>query len=127
MSAEAIYRITCQDWDKLVQTTYDRPYKFQQQEGCQDRGIVEFVVPNEFNEEELPDSVSENDEDEEMGVKFQAWLDRDPAQPLKAQEYDWQLHSWWERNFYPDIQAVANDLHSKGLIEPGTYLIKIDW
>jgi hypothetical protein len=34
---------------------------------------------------------------------------------------------WWERNFYPDIQIVANDLHSKDLLEAGTYIIEIDW
>ena len=33
----------------------------------------------------------------------------------------------WERNFYPNIQAVANDLYKKGLLETGDYWIDIDW
>jgi hypothetical protein len=30
-----------------------------------------------------------------------------------------------ERNFYPDVQMVANDLYSKGLVAAGKY--EIDW
>ena len=39
----------------------------------------------------------------------------------------WAIDLWWERNFYPNIQMVANDLHSKGLLEAGEYTINIDW
>lgn len=34
---------------------------------------------------------------------------------------------WWVRNFYPDVNMVANDLYEKGLLEAGEYLINIDW
>jgi len=27
----------------------------------------------------------------------------------------------------PNIQRVANDLHTKGLLEAGKYIIDIDW
>ena len=34
---------------------------------------------------------------------------------------------WWERNFYPDVSMIINDLHSKGLLPAGDYSIDIDW
>lgn len=120
--------IEVQEWDALVMKTYGRPYKFQQQDGCQGRGPVEIAVPAEPSDYER-DSVPENVNDETMGVSFKAWLARDPKQKLsnpKDQE-DYCLELWWERNFYPDVQMVANDLHSKGLLESGRHTILIDW
>lgn len=64
-----------------------------------------------------------------MGVSFAAWLARDPKQKLadpSAQE-DYCLELWWHRNFYPDVQMVANDLHAKGLLDAGDHTILIDW
>ena len=40
-------------------------------------------------------------------------------------EFNNQL--FWERNFYPNVNMIANDLHSKGLLESGEYIIVIDW
>jgi len=34
---------------------------------------------------------------------------------------------WWERNFYPDVEMIANDLHKRGILEAGEYVIDIDW
>ena len=34
---------------------------------------------------------------------------------------------FWERNFYPHVEMVMNDLHAKGLVEAGEYVIDIDW
>lgn len=117
------------EWDKLVQETYGRPYSFQQQSGCQDRGIRRITVPEEEEDNECPDTVLEKVNGPEMGVNFKAWLSRDPAQKLPApdEQEDYCLRLWWERNFYPPIQSVANDLHAKGLLEVGEYAIDIDW
>lgn len=118
------------DWDKLVEETYGRTYCFQQQDGCQDRGKFNINIPEKkyedmFENETVPEIVN----GEEMGVKFEAWLARDPKQKLsnKEDQQSWSLNLWWKRNFYPDIQMVANDLHKKGLIEAGEYTINIDW
>ena len=64
-----------------------------------------------------------------MGVSFKAWLERDPKQKLNADDCDCPsaITMWWERNFYPDVQMIANDLHSKGLLPAGEYVINIDW
>ncbi len=115
------------DWDALVSETYGRPYTFQQQEDCQGRGMVYITIPDEDNDEEMHDSIPEVVNGEQMGVKFKVWLERDPKLPIPGQKQDYELELFWQRNFYPDIQTVANDLHSKGLIEAGKYGINIDW
>ncbi len=120
--------IEVQDWDELVSRTYNRPYNFQQQDGCQERGIVNISIPSDWNgDEEMNDSIPEVINGQEMGVKFKAWLARDPKQPIKGEKYDYQTELFWERSFYPSLYAVANDLHEKGLIEAGDYIINIDW
>ena len=119
--------IDCFDWDKLVQETYKRPYCFQQQDDCQDRGQIGLIIPYTSYDEEMHDSIPEVINGEEMCVKFKVWLERDPKQQIPNCTEDYQLELFWERNFYPELQAVANDLHSKGLIEAGEYTIDIDW
>lgn len=125
----SVRMIDCSDWDKLVEETYKRPYTFQQQDGCQSRGIVSISIPDEDNDDEMNDSIPEIVNGNTIGVKFAAWLERDPKQPLKDEKdtYDWLIGMFWERSFYPDLQTVANDLHKKGLIEAGEYSINIDW
>lgn len=116
------------DWDALVVETYNRPYSFQQQDGCKERQRVHITVPDEPYDYEN-DSVPEVVNGEEMGVSFKAWLERDPNQKIPNPHsfgYDGS-NLWWERNFYPDVQMIANDLHQKGLIEAGDYVIDIDW
>ncbi len=116
------------DWDALVQKTYLRPYMLQQQNGCMDRQRIRITVPDvpeDFETNSVPEEVN----GAEMGVRFAAWLARDPKQPL-ANERDqdsWSIDLWWERNFYPDLQMVANDLHARGLLDAGKYTIDIDW
>lgn len=119
--------IDVQDWDALVQETYGRIYNFQQQDGCRHRGIFEFSVPEREVYDFENDTISEIDNEDERGVSFKAWLERDPKQKLQNQEYDWELKLWWSRNFYPEFQMVANDLNKKGLLPDGDYIINIDW
>lgn len=121
--------IEVSDWDNLVEETYGRPYSFQQQDGCKSRGVFRFKVPDDaddIEEDTIPEIVNHS----EMGVSFAAWLKRDPKAPLageRVREDDFGIRLWWERNFYPDVQMVANDLHAKGLLEAGEYTINIDW
>lgn len=119
--------ISVQDWDNLVTETYGRPYSFQQQDGCKERQRVYLAVPDDpcdFENDTIPEVVNGN----EMGVSFAAWLARDPNQPIPgSDEFGWRLGLWWDRNFYPDVQMIANDLHEKGLLPAGEYTIDIDW
>ncbi len=131
MKINTIKAIDCFEWDKLVQETYNKPYCFQQQDGCQSRGTVQITIPEgniedyDFENESIPEEVN----GEDMGVKFSSWLARDPKQKLstKGNKDNFSLDLFWIRNFYPNLQVLANDLHSKGLIEAGDYTIIIDW
>lgn len=116
------------DWDDLVQSTYGRPYCFQQQDGCKSRGIYELTIPclgEDFKNTTLPEIVNHS----EMGVSFEAWKARDPKEwnGKISIDKDFCLSLWWTRNFYPSIEMVANDLYRQGLIEAGNYIINIDW
>lgn len=114
--------IDSSEWDKTVKEIYKRPYCFQQQDGCQPRGIRRIEVPSEHID--IFGNVEES-LDAEMGVSFENWLERDPKE--KISEDSWVTGLWWERNFYPDIQMVANDLHKRGILPKGSYAIEIDW
>tara|TARA_R110000851_G_scaffold115675_3_gene241610 strand:- start:4415 stop:4804 length:390 start_codon:yes stop_codon:yes gene_type:complete len=123
-----IVMINVSDWDTLVEKTYGRPYNFQQQEGCQSRGTrtLEVYLEGAYDYENttLPEETNGDD----MGVNFAAWLARDPKEGLGTVfERGHQLDLFWERNFYPSIERVAQDLCERGLLEEGEYLINIDW
>lgn len=124
MKTKSVKIIEVQDWDGLVRDTYGKPYSFQQQDGCRERGHEYLTVPDDDNDDEMNESIPEEVNGEEMGVKFITWLARDPKQPIPENNY---LDMFWERNFYPDINALANDLHKRGLIEEGDYMIDINW
>lgn len=121
--------IDVDDWDNLIIETYGRPYSFQQQNGCQPKGVVNITIPTEYdNNEEMHNSIPEKVNGAEMGVKFDIWLARDPNQLLPTpDDDDYCIEMFYDRNFYPDLQTVANDLYKKGLIEAGEYVIEIDW
>lgn len=129
MKIQTVKMIAVSEWDKLVSETYGRPYKFQQQEDCRPRGIFRLTVPDEaddYENETVPEEVNHP----KGGVSFAAWLNRNPKQPLTADNCgkdQWAIDIWWHRNFYPDVQMVANDLHAKGLLKAGSYVIDIDW
>jgi hypothetical protein len=116
-------------WDELVEETYGRPYNFQQQDDCKGRGVYKFTVPDsspyDYDNDTVPEVVNHLD----MGVSFKAWLERDPKQSIPQEEnvINDYTHMWWERNFYPSVDMVINDLYDKGLIEEGYYEIDIDW
>lgn len=118
--------ISLQDWDSFVRKIYGKSYSFQQQDGCKERGSVNITIPEEAEDFEN-DTVPEKVNGDQMGVSFASWLARDPKQKIKDQKHDYELELFWNRNFYPDVQMIANDLHVKGLIPTGEYVIEIDW
>jgi len=128
--------IDVNDWDELVIETYGKPYNFQQQEGCQSRGMIYLIVPPTYNDDACAhDKIPIEINGGQMGVKFQVWLDT-TVEDINAkfekirggpEVYAGQNDLFWERNFYPDLNVLAEDLYKKGLIEAGKYQIKIDW
>lgn len=122
--------IDVEEWDRLVSETYGRPYSLQQQDGCVDRQRLYISAPEvdacDFDRDSIPEVVN----GDVMGVSFEAWLNRDPNQPLNSlDEWDrkYGIDLFWQRNFYPSLGVVINDLHKKGLIPTGVYVIDIDW
>ena len=63
MKVETKKVISVQEWNKIVVKTYGRPYNFQQQDGCQDRGLVRITVPDEetydFENVSIPEKLIE--------------------------------------------------------------------
>jgi hypothetical protein len=119
--------IEVDDWDELVKKTYGKPYNYQQQNGCQERGTYNLTIPSTYDEEEdMNDSIPEEINGNQMGVKFNVWLSRDPKALVNGHD-GYMIALFWERNFYPSIHTLANDLYSKGLIKAGNYVINIDW
>lgn len=121
--------ISCHNWDNLVEETYGKIYCFQQQEGCQERGVVNITIPNQDYVEEYPDEIPFQINGDEMGVSLETWLKttKEEINRKYPESYPGANNLWWERNFYPGLQVIANDLYSKGLIEKGDYSINIDW
>jgi hypothetical protein len=108
--------IDVQDWDALVQETYGKPYSFQQQDGCKDRGHECIDVPEEYIEDPCEDN----------NVSFKEWLETTPnLTGDKSKDFSEELK--WRRDFYPHVSMIINDLHSKGLLDVGQYEIDIDW
>lgn len=120
-------QIDVDDWDDLITSTYNKIYTFQQQDDCKGRGIETIIVPvknpEDFENIELPFEVN----GEKMGVSFQTWLNTSPEETREQFSHDYENDLFWDRNFYPHIDMIINDLHSKGLLKEGEYDIKIDW
>jgi len=114
-------------WDTFVSQVYGRPYCLQQQSGCYQRGIIRLSVPDEDFEDCLDEVPADRNYHGDEPVKLSVWLARNPDEPLDNQKWDTDLGIWWERHFFPSLQAVANDLHQRGLLEAGDYVINIDW
>lgn len=126
MKIRNVKMIEVYDWDTLVEKTYGKPYSFQQQEGCKSRGTFELTIPDsaqDFKNKSVPDIIN----GDKMGVSFKAWLKRDIKEWNGDDGDAFMVDLFWQRNWYPDVQMVANDLHKRGLIEAGEYVINIDW
>lgn len=125
--------IELKDWDDAVQEFYEKPYSFQQQDGCKGQGVYRFSVPSDDSPYDFEnDTVEEKVNSREMGVSFEAWLKRDFTQPLKNEtseerEDPWAIELWWHRNFYPHIDMIVKDFYEKEILKKGDYIILIDW
>ena len=84
---------------------------------------VPEAQPEDYEASTIPEKINGS----VMGVSFAAWLARDPKEWNGAPEDKMSTSLFWERNFYPNVDMVLNDLHAKGLIKAGFYVIEIDW
>ncbi len=133
LKIRTVKQITVQDWDDFVIKVYGKPYSFQQQDGCKDRGHDSIWIPDDREDIDGWEDDCENTQipfgvnGEEMGVTFETWLNTSPEDTLKHFDSDWENDLFWQRNFYPDLHMIAKDLYLRGLIEPDEYDILIDW
>jgi hypothetical protein len=121
--------VEVRDWDTFVTEVYKRPYSFQQQEGCKQRGTWEFSIPFDDDwdyEEETYDEIPIKVNGERMGVKFGVWLSKDPEEKFFP-DNSFSERLFWGRNFYPDKNTLVKDLEKKELLPEGDYIINIDW
>lgn len=106
------------DWDCFVTEVYGRPYCYQQQDGCRDRGVMRFTASADGRTWGFDDATPEElDARDGMGVSLKSWLAADGKDSSIP----------WDRNFYPELEEVAQDLCKRGLVPPGSYTLNIDW
>ena len=123
-----IRQVSDTDFDNLVMKTYGKSYAIQQHEGCRDRGVIYISVPSlyDINVNEYPDTIEQAIDEDMYGVRWKDWLAVDPNdERLGEDEWDRELNL--QRNVYPPMHDLINDLYEKGLIEAGEYQIEIDW
>lgn len=130
MEIKVVNQISSNEWDDFVREVYQRPYCLQQQDGCMENGsIVYITVPDDDATDYERDTIPETTASNEMGVSFQSWLNRNPKTLLGDHEIKeaWVKDIWWDRNFYPSVEVLANDLFQKGLLNAGEYQILVEW
>lgn len=115
-------------WNEFVREVYGRSYKLESQEHYCNEIVSFLTIPTSYDsDDDMNDSIKEIVQGLEKGVKFKTWLSRDPLQPLLTRRYDeWELETFWEENFYPDLQTLANDLYKKNKLDSGEYIIYFD-
>lgn len=125
---KAVVMIDEAEFSELVTRTYQRPYRLQQQLGCMPSGtLIEFATPT------TADATFYGDvESCQPAVTFNEWLMANPQAPAPGDdEYTStkyaNLHRelYWERDFYPPLKDVVNDLHTRGLLPAADYIIYI--
>ncbi|WP_043736189.1 hypothetical protein [Nocardia asiatica] len=94
----------------LVSHLHARPYRLQQQgDGLPQNTIVKITVP--ALEHDWP------------GIPLAEWA----ATPIGDYTYPWQAETHWEREYYPCLEDVVNDLHARGLLAAGNYALHVRW
>jgi len=94
-------------FSQYVSEHYKRPYCLQQQGDKLSNGSAVFLsVPGE------------GCGDHYEAVSLEEWLNT----PVDAYKYDFEF----TRECYPELEIVASDLHAKGLLAAGEYIIQVD-
>lgn len=61
-------------------------------------------------------------------ISNKSFYDPNNESNKKSREVGGLLNTlWWEREFYPDLNELLDDMLSRGLIEEGEYEMEIDW
>lgn len=109
------------DFSRYVSEHYGRPYNLQQQgDMLGQESAVKLTVPD-----------PEDGEWEGMTMPtLVQWQEATPPGDHPEGGYDPNVsreNMRWEREYYPQLEAVANDLHAKGLLDAGEYILFVSW
>lgn len=115
-----INQIDSGDFDKFIRSFYKKPYCIQQQNGCMSRGAIEFSIPL-INDDSILFNVELFDYLDDL-PSLQEWLLKDPSEKVEGITF---LDIYWERDFYPKLSEILNDLYEKQKIVEGDYQIVI--
>lgn len=95
------------DWSAFVSAVFERPYSLAQQEDGLPRGVITLSVPTGEDPADLwPCGV----------VSLAEWLQGFPTEARRTGKI----------RFYPSLYEVANELHARGLLAAGEYVIVVD-
>ena len=105
------------EFSDLVRQTFERPYSLQQQGDMHSQeSFVRFDVPADREEEEHWQAVS-----------MEEWLAATPPDPEDRSMEAFTDRLRWDREFYPQLDSVANELHARGQLDAGTYVLHVWW
>lgn len=124
LKTKTVQRISTIDWDMIIIETYGKPYQYHHQFGVEEGEAADIIVPFgewtwDFENAEIPFVVN----CEKFGVCFKTWLNTKPEETTKYFRNDFYNELFWTRHFYPDLSMIVNDLHARGLLEAGEYII----
>lgn len=103
--------IDMRDWNDLISTVYgERPYNVQQADFLPQDSVIFADVPNGWFM------------DEDLEGELENWL----GQPLPAED-DSIARMRFQRESTVSVDALLFDLHKRGLVDEGKYLIHIWW
>ena len=106
--------IDVSEWDSLVRKTYGRPYSFQQQDECKDRGVFRFTVPakaDDHEQESVPEIVNHekwasalhHGSSETRNLRYRAAAKMLPASIYGGVETSTQTYKWWQMTYTPKV------------------------
>lgn len=110
------------DFSKLVSETYGRPYRLQQGSSSPQ----DMMGQEEVRIVDVPTSAQRIDEPYES--IFEEWRDADATKPEGLRDWEWNI--LWERaqnDKWAPLEPLVNDLHERGLLIKGRYVIRAWW
>ena len=113
MNIKEVKLIWEHELNELITATYGRPYNYGRWQEMGQDTMTQVTVPEEADEpwEGGPPSLEE-------------WLAGEPPATLTDA---WRIEQWWQTEYCPELQVVVNDLHARGLMPAGDYVMHVWW
>jgi hypothetical protein len=120
MRIKSVKLIDETEFSQLVREAYGRPYRLQQQDHCMGQNEIELIT--------IPDEGIDIDDPQ----RFEEWRDAEAPESRGVDQFgdmrwDWEVELHWEREFYPPLQELVNDMYERSLLPQGDYAIRAYW